>query len=354
MYEPSPILAPLLYAPALLYEAGVRARNVLYAAGWLQVRRAAAPVISIGNITLGGTGKTPLVMHVADTLRKCGATVAMLSRGYGRQGEEKTRIVAPEETVPSPALDLGDEPALVRRRIPSIWLGISADRHRAAAGILQRCKNPVFLLDDGFQHRRLHRDMDIVVLDTTQPLFQNRMFPRGSLREPLSGLRRAHVIIMNRTAGIEDSWNHLEGDLRTWAPEANVLVCRQPVETLVPYEKWRSGAASSNIGMPRSSFLAAAVGNPSRLEAGIENLGVEVSGRRIFRDHYQIGPKDWKTCAAQASRCGAEAVITTEKDAVKISGRPDFPLLIAVQKTWFEAQGELERVLKHMLELWHA
>src|SRR5262249_53976455 len=159
-----------------------RARNELYAGGWLRERRLPRPVISVGNLTLGGTGKTPLAIYLAELLRKLDAAPALLSRGYGRRSRDRIQVFGPGDEVSNLVWRAGDEPALVRRRVPAVWLGISKDRRAAGERVLEKKPDVVFILDDGFQHRKLHRDLDIVVVDRAQPLTTNRVFPRGTLR----------------------------------------------------------------------------------------------------------------------------------------------------------------------------
>jgi tetraacyldisaccharide 4'-kinase len=354
MYKPSPLLSPILVPAGFLYEAGIRVRNACYGSGLIAAQRVGAPVISIGNITLGGSGKTPLAMHLALLLQKFGATAALLSRGYGRTSTERLQVIAPGESVESPALKLGDEPALARRHIPSLWLGISANRLAAAREILRRCSNPVFLLDDGFQHRRLHRDLDMVILDATQPLLHAPVFPRGNLREPATGLRRAHLILINCAPNAGERSEALETIVQCLAPAARVFRCRQPVEALVPYRDWLSGHPCTETRSPVSVFLVAAVGNPARFEAALRNRKVEIAGRRTYRDHYRITALDWQSCAREAESLKADAIVTTEKDAIKIQKAPEFPLLIAVQKTALEREDEFERILGQVVGTAHA
>jgi tetraacyldisaccharide 4'-kinase len=262
--------------------------------------------------------------------------------------------VAPGEDVESPALTLGDEPALARRHIPSLWLGISANRLAAAREILRRCRNPVFLLDDGFQHRRLHRDLDVVMLDTTQPLLPAHVFPRGNLREPATGLRRAHLILINSPSGTDERSEALERRVRSLAPTARIFRCRQPVETLVPYPAWLSGHPGTQIQSPGNLFLVAAVANPARFEAVLRNRNLEIAGRCTYRDHHRISALEWQSCAREAKSRRADAIVTTEKDAIKIATEPDFPLLIAVQKTALDQEDELERILRRIAGRVHA
>src|SRR5262245_6288298 len=149
-------MTALLALPALLFEAAVRARNSLYTSGLRRPARLPRPVVSVGNLTIGGSGKTPFVIHVAGRVAAMGAVPAVLSRGYGRERPRSMHVVPPGGEMPGARI-IGDEPALIRRRVPAAWLGIASNRHTAGRTIAARVRNPLFILDDGFQHRRLHR-----------------------------------------------------------------------------------------------------------------------------------------------------------------------------------------------------
>ncbi|MBN1566533.1 MAG: tetraacyldisaccharide 4'-kinase [Acidobacteria bacterium] len=344
-------LAPLLFIPGLAFEALLRARCALYSYGLLTKRRLAAPVISIGNITMGGSGKTPLVIHVAQILEKLGHTPAILSRGYGRVEAGSSRIVAPTDTIPSPAIVLGDEPALIRRHVPSAYLGISRNRFLAGSLLAEKMKRTVFILDDGFQHLRLHRDLDIVIVDGSQPLASNRVFPRGTLREPLSHLRRCQAVVINESCGEEKSGGIIE-EIRQYHSTAAVFRCRQKINYFVPFSAWKEGRTDACLKktVSQPAYLAAALGNPERFERDIRGLGIPVRGKKFFRDHHRLKPGDWERCIDEARGLGAEAIIVTEKDAVKTSDPPEFSLLVSIQATEISDAKEFELMLKKCIE----
>jgi tetraacyldisaccharide 4'-kinase len=343
-------LAPALFIPGLMYEGLIRARNRLHSSGWLRRQSLPGPVISVGNITMGGTGKTPLVLFIAHALEALGFQPAILSRGYGRIEPQKCHLIAPGDVVLSPAETLGDEPALIRRRIPTAYFGIAPNRFQAGDRLAKRMLSPVFVLDDGFQHRRLARDLDIVLLDSSQPLRSNRVFPRGTLREPLSGLHRCPVLMIN-DSGNGKSPESMITEVRQYAPKAAVFTCRQGIQSLVPYPAW-AGGVGENAVPDGPVYLATAIGNPERFEWSIRELGIRTCGTKFFRDHYRLKQKDWAECVHDAKRKGAGAIVVTEKDAIKISSAPAFPLLVAVQSTAVSDPREFELVLKRCLEEW--
>jgi tetraacyldisaccharide 4'-kinase len=347
MRQTSSAFAPVLCISGLIFEALIRLRSALYAATLLPQYRLPGPVISIGNITAGGSGKTPLVIYVAQALSKLGRNPAFLSRGYGRKRSHKTWILPPGTIVHSPARILGDEPALARRYIPYAWMGISKNRFRTGVHIAQKQKDTVFLLDDGFQHRRLYRDLDIVVVDRSQPLQANRVLPRGTLREPVSELRRCHVIVINGMPGKEDAHDPLEAEIRSLHPDALIFRCTQSIRALLPFSLWKeSQDRPAPSAVACSAYLVSALGNPERFHRDVRRMGIEVRGTRSFPDHYWLEREDWLACVGEARSKSVDAIITTEKDAVKISQPPDFPLLIAIQSTEVSDARAFEQVLQ--------
>jgi tetraacyldisaccharide 4'-kinase len=341
-----PALAPVTHIASLAFEALVRIRNRLYSYSLVPRHRLMNPVISIGNITTGGSGKTPLVIYIAQVFLKLGWNPVILSRGYGRRDLSKTWILAPQNSVSSPARILGDEPALMRRHLPSIWMGISRNRFKTGASIAQRQARTIFLLDDGFQHRKLHRDLDVVIIDRTQPLKANRLLPRGTLREPPSGLRRCHVVVINGTPETADS-DSIEAEIRSLHAGSAIFHCTQTIGYLIPFHSWLENPPHHILAKtPRSAYLVSALGNPHRFHSDVRQLGIEVRGIRSYRDHYWLKREDWLACANEARNQAADAIITTEKDAVKISHPPDFPLLVSIQSTQISDADAFIRILK--------
>ena len=327
-------LAPLTVITGLAYESIVSVRNTLYNSSILRRRRLRSPVVSIGNMTTGGTGKTPLVIFTARKVAELGLIPVVLSRGYGRPDSGTSSIVNPEKNVQDPVREMGDEPALIRRHVPEAWFGISRDRYSIGKRIEQNERGMVFILDDGFQHRQLHRDVDIVVIDSMQPLASNRIFPRGSLREPLSELTRCNTIVINGTTNPDTASMSVAPEIKALAPRADIFHCEQFIEKLTPYASWKNAETQEARSTPvKSAYLVAALGNPLRFQTDVLKLGIRVSGSRFYKDHHRLQLEDWSDCAKLAYKSGAEAIITTEKDAVKISEPPDCPLLVSVQAT---------------------
>ncbi len=349
MHKMPSVLAPVLYIPGLLFEALIRARSGLYAVGLRPQHRLPGPVISVGNITMGGAGKTPLVIYVAQMLSELGANPVVLTRGYGRRNSSESLILPPGRTIASPALTLGDEPALIRRHVPSAWMGISRNRFMAGSNIAKQQTRPAFILDDGFQHRGLHRDLDIVIIDQSQPLRTNRVFPRGTLREPVSEMGRCQVIVINVQPGEVSA--PLEEEVRSLNGKAAIFHCSQTIRSMIPFPAWKENQEGCiPAGRMRSAYLVAALGNPERFQRDVQRLGIDVRGARFFSDHHQLNREEWLACRAEAQNIRVDAIITTEKDAVKISQPPDFPLMVSVQSTQISDAGAFKLALKSCIE----
>jgi len=367
MYKSTPALAPVLFIPGMIYRAGVYLRNRVFDSGLISARCLPQLTLSVGNLSMGGTGKTPFVIYLAGLVEEMGYTAAVLTRGYGRHEPGKTVIMPPGETsiLDFSASQLGDEPALIRRRLPKAWLGISNDRFYAANAIERqiepaRAARLVFILDDGFQRRDICRDLDIVMIDSSQPPDVERLFPLGALREPVAELRRADIVIINSPATADTTGTQNSSvvttreNLRKYAPEADFFHCVQRICKIIPFSDWIDYQQPSHLRepagiMPKTAFLAAAIGNPNRFKRDIQSLGIETRGCAFFKDHAVIGKKDWETCVGAARKLNAEAIIITEKDTVKISSRPDFPLLVAVQNTELLKAERFREILQSRL-----
>jgi tetraacyldisaccharide 4'-kinase len=286
--KPQPWLAPL----ATLYGAAVHAKNVCYDRGIFRQDKLRGRVVSVGNLSTGGSGKTPFVLTLAELLTNAGIAVDILSRGYGREVNVTERV---DPAPSSSAGRFGDEPLLLAR---ATSLPVYVGRSRYAAGQLAELDagpNRLHLLDDGFQHRQLYRDLDIVLLHRDD--FHARMLPAGHLREPLSALRRAHVIVLRK----EDQ--DLEEQLQPFAIHATVWHVAREVtlpSSRGPY------FAFSGIARPQDFFAAVA-------------LQRNLVGQAAFPDHHRYNPLDMALLCRQAKSAGAACFVTTEKDFVRLT-----------------------------------
>jgi tetraacyldisaccharide 4'-kinase len=342
-----PATRMLLHPPALLYRGVVHARNALYDAGWWRGRRLDCPVVSIGNLTVGGTGKTPLTSHAAAVLRDAGYRVGVLSRGYGRRGGGAAVLVSDGRTLLQDASIAGDEPYLIARDNPAVQVAVGANRE-AAARLLWRAGAPeVVLLDDGFQHRALGRDLDLLLLDAADPLGNGRMLPFGPLREPPCAVSRADAVVLTRSDG------HCPPALTTLLqrhnPEAAIFHARiEPLRFVRPDGQ----AVALNALRGFAAFALSGIARPDRFEADLERLGLRLVGTRRHPDHRRFSARDLEEAGQEARRRGAEVMVTTEKDMVRILWPPAAvpPLYALAQRLSFPSPPGLDGWLLDRLQ----
>jgi tetraacyldisaccharide 4'-kinase len=270
------------------------------------------PVISVGNLSMGGTGKTPCVLHLAGLLRAAGHTPAILTRGYGRHALAGDLAVAPGAQVSIE--ESGDEPQIfIRSGLAAV--GIGTDRARTAALLLERFPADVFLLDDGFQHTRLARDLDIVLIDALDPFGGGYVFPLGRLREPVSSLSRAGAIVITRSQ-FSDIAPAIENAVRETNP--HVPIFRSGIQP----EAWVDAASGASYPIDRTPFGTAGgfcgLGNPQSFQRTLERLGVPPAAWFEFDDHHRYRARELRSMAHQAGAAGSTALVTTEKDAVNL------------------------------------
>ncbi|MEM7453198.1 MAG: tetraacyldisaccharide 4'-kinase [Planctomycetota bacterium] len=285
------------------YRLAITRRNKKFDSGQ-DVNRVDVPVISIGNITTGGTGKTPMVIYVAKLLRSMGLRVAIVSRGYGRdEGSQATRSV-------------NDEALELEHRLPDVPHLQDPDRSRIAAIAIEELESQVILMDDGFQHRRLHRDLDIVLIDALVPFGYGRLLPRGLLREPLSSFARADVIVVTRCDAVDDSaLSLLKTKLKSHNSGAVIAAARTVHGGWIQFDNERS-IAGPEAGSKVFAFCA--IGNPAGFRHSLEQTGVEVCGFREFPDHHNFSRDELEQVTADAKSSGAESIVCTHKDLVKV------------------------------------
>jgi tetraacyldisaccharide 4'-kinase len=306
--------APLL-APALLFRAAAAVRNALYDAGILRAARAGVPVVSIGNVAVGGAGKTPATIAVARRLLGRGRRVAILSRGYGAAGAGP-RVVSDGTRLLLDAAEGGDEPVLVARRLPGTPVLCGPRRADLARAAVRDHGAEALLLDDGFQHRALARDLDVVVLDAANPFGNGRLLPAGPNREPRSALRRAGLVWLSRVDQADG--DRLDG-LRALARGETG---RDPVESRHAPVGLVDGALAPAGGVEglrgRRVLLLAGIARPGGFRRTLADLGAEVAAEAVFPDHHQFSPADLDVARRTADAARCELVVTTEKDAVRL------------------------------------
>jgi tetraacyldisaccharide 4'-kinase len=323
-----PLLLRLLLWPlSLVYGGHVRVRAWLYKKGWLKQKHLRGKVISVGNLTVGGTGKTPMVLWLAEHFLGEGKRVAILSRGYRGAG------------------GTSDEVELMKHRLQGrVAFGVGKDRFAEGLRIEQQQPIDVFLLDDGFQHLPLGRNLDIVMLDGSRKLRDQWLLPSGVLREPISACRRADILVVTRKTERPD----IEaGDAHKYS-----ICYAQP--RLLGFRRHGEQSAllyASEIG--HGPFFAfCGIGNPQAFFNDLSHWHVPVAGQSIFRDHHRYTASDLRRLEESAQSAGAIAFVTTEKDAENLGGvgTPALPIFVAAIDFVLTAESEFIAALERKLQ----
>ena len=314
-----------------LYSAAIRLRSFLYSKGIPKQHRLPAPVISVGNLTLGGTGKTPLVQYIAKKLIQRGLKPAILSRGYGGKAHAQINIVSDGKNILLDAAYSGDEPRLLAENLPGVPILTGNKRAVTGQHAIKKLGANVIVLDDGFQHLGVQRDIDLVLFDADTLLGTNRVLPGGDLREPLAALQRAHgFIITGLTANNSKRVQAFQQFLNQRFPDTPIFTAHyQPLSVL------KKGLAQTVSTIPAAEaagmFLYGFCGiaNPASFEQLLIQEKYNIVDFKSFRDHYFYSKRDIQELREQARKIGAEALITTAKDFVKLKSLFlfDFPIL---------------------------
>jgi len=302
-----------------LFGAVARLRAAAYRRGVLSRTRLEGPVVSVGNLSVGGSGKTPLVRHVAQLLRAAGHDVAVLSRGYGGRFRGEALLVSDGASVLADADLAGDEPVMLARALPGVVVAVGPRRDAVGRFVEARFGPRVHVLDDGFQHLRLERDLDLVCLDVRD--LDDRPLPAGRLREPKDALGRADLVLLTRLeAASEEEIHSLESRL---GPDRTHRVERRA-------SGWTT-LDGSPVPTPGRVFLFAGIARPERFAHDANASGASVVGESFFPDHHRYRDGEVESLAARARAAGAEVLATTEKDAVRLASRrlgTDMPLVV--------------------------
>ena len=292
------------------YRLGVRWRNRQFDSGRREVHRVDVPVISVGNLTAGGTGKTPMVEWLARWFRERGVRVALISRGYGAEAGSRN-----------------DEALELEQKLPDVPHLQNPDRVEAARTAIEELETQLIILDDAFQHRRIHRDLNIVLIDALEPFGYGHLLPRGLLREPVANLKRADVIALSRSDAVDEATRAaIRAKAMKHAPKSawlEVIHCPQSLLSSAGKET----AIDSLKGQRIAAFCG--IGNPAGFRHTLDELGAEVAGFREFPDHHAYQRGDIDDLSSWASDLRATAILCTHKDLVKVGVEQlgDCPLL---------------------------
>jgi len=337
----------LLWLPAKLYELAVRLRVAAYETDYLTQRKLDATVISVGNLTLGGAGKTPMVDYIARYLQSEGHSVAILTRGYAR-GSSGRRVLnnpSAESFAAGSYREFGDEPLMLARTLPDIPIVVDKDRYKAGRWVESELGSEVLVLDDGYQHLALARDLNILLIDATDTLGGFEMLPFGRLREPLYGIKRADAIIITRADRPFDQ-GQTQAIIKYYCgdkvPVMHFYSTISKLRHLATGEVYDSrDLAGWNVA------LACGIGNPKAFAEDILQIGINIVSEEFFGDHHAFRQEDLDRITRRAQEAGADAIVTTEKDAVRLEGltHGDVPIYAAQ----LEIQSDDEVRLKSLL-----
>jgi tetraacyldisaccharide 4'-kinase len=334
-----PTVTAALSVLSLGYRLALALRERAY--GWrlLGTGRLPCPVVSVGNITLGGSGKTPMVELVARGLRELGAAPAVVSRGYGRD-TRGVHVVADRTGVMLDARAGGDEPVLLAERLPGTPVIVGENRFEAGRVATERCGATAIVLDDGFQHRTVVKDLEIVVVNGRSPWGNGRLFPRGMLREPLSALRRADLVVVTNSSD-SASLEEATRAIRRQNERAPVLSAAYEVVDAQEMGAGRRVGADELCGRRLLAF--AGLGSPRGFAETLTAAGVRVADLVEYPDHHWFAEGDLGDLAQQARAIGAEGLITTDKDWVRLRGRalPLVPLWVLSVRLQLESGWEV-------------
>jgi tetraacyldisaccharide 4'-kinase len=309
------ILAPLGW----LYGRLIQLRNALYDRGIFKSHDLGVNTISVGNITTGGTGKTPLVAYISRVLAKRGEKVCILTRGYGRNHPKQKVLVSDAANIYADVREAGDEAfELARSLLGKAAVIADADRVSGAEWARRDLSPTVFVLDDGFQHRIAKRDTDIVCIDATNP-FGGGMLPSGQLREPRSCLTRANMFVITRSELVDtDRLSTLRAELGRLNPRAAVFQTSTVIEKIVRLAEFQ--AEMTVVREVCRALAFCGLGNPQSFFSRMKLEGIELIGEESFPDHHYYTQRDAAHLDRLGAKLGAECLITTAKDAVKLDG----------------------------------
>ncbi|MBU1949237.1 MAG: tetraacyldisaccharide 4'-kinase [Candidatus Eisenbacteria bacterium] len=292
-----------------LYGLAVRCRNQGYDREWFRIRWIPRPTLSVGGLIAGGVGKTPAVMLIAETLLQMGRSPLILLRGYGAP-QAPGAPVPVDPFLPGIWKTAGDEASLLARRCPQAVVIAHSDRYRSAAWAVEHLSFDTVLLDDGFQHRRLGRDLDLVCLDAARPLGAGCLLPQGDLREPPQGLRRAGGFLLSRSSEERTSF---QKDL---LPEAPVMrMVWRLADELTPLAGGPVVSPADLRG--KRTGVVAGIGRPHRFQRDIESLGFNIVWSWSLPDHEPLSGRDVETIKAARKKNDVDLILITEKDAVR-------------------------------------
>ncbi len=303
----------LLYPVSIIYACISYVRNLFYDVGLSRPKKLSVPVISVGNITTGGTGKTPAVAYIARMLQADGNRVGIISRGYKRSTRGYI-VVADGEHILVDAKSGGDEPVMLAHAVQGAVVAIHEKRARGGKFMIEDYGVDVIIMDDGFQHRSLHRDLDIVLINASRSDHLRAHLPVGRLRESLQSLRRSHIVVITKLND-DTLFESMEKLVHRYAP---VPVLGSRIEPLTCIDVVRNVDVPIENVVSKTAYLFSGIAHPDEFRKTVHDTGVTIHGVRWFTDHYRFTDKDINTLLDEAKKSGADMLLTTEKDATRL------------------------------------
>ncbi len=344
------ILMGILYLLSLVYRGLVNFKLALFKLGVFRTRSLDCFVISLGNITVGGTGKTPTAQRLARDIRDMGYRVVILNRGYRAKWHGKVGIVSDGSNLHMSAAEAGDEAFMLAKHLPEVPVLIGAERAETGRYAIEHFGAEVAILDDGYQHWQLARDMDIILIDAVNVFGNGYMLPRGTLREPMPHLNRSHVCLMTKVdQAAAGSREYIRETMESYNPEAKIVESIHQPRCFIPLPDWYVDIAGDGIPVTEMKgkriVAVSAIGNPASFEQTLEDLGTEIIESLRYPDHHDYTMQEMQDVLRRAESQGAEAIVITEKDAVKIpaeviQSRWPIPVYVICVEVNFQEGGE--------------
>ena len=351
----------LLRLASLLYEWGVNMKLALYRWGFLKQHALPCKVISLGNITVGGTGKTPTAQRLARLIRDMGYRVVILNRGYRAAWRGDIGLVSDGSKIYMTANEAGDEAYLLAKSLPGIPIVIGKKRAISGEYAIKKLGAEVIILDDAYQHWQLARDLDIVLIDSLNKFGNNFLLPRGTLREPLTNLDRAQAFLLTKVDQTTDeAVGSIRNTLTVYNNKALIVESIHRPRWFIEIENWYKGVRDTGVSLEtvqgHAVVAISAIGNPSSFEQTIADIGVNVIDSARFPDHHHYTMSEMQEVMEQAVEKGAAALVTTEKDAVKIpsefihSDRPLPLYVLGIEVRFLDGYDEFMALIETTLK----
>jgi len=303
----------------MIYLSFVIIRNFLYDIKLFKSTKLPCKIISVGNITVGGTGKTPTVIAIAKFLQQQNRSVAVLSRGYGRESSG-TQVVTDGKTNFANWKTVGDEPTLMAKYLSDIPIVVDENRIRGGKYLIDKFNPEIIILDDGFQHRKIHRDVDIVLINSNLSKFNNRIYGFRNFREPWTSLKRAHLLLLTKSAFVAPS-NKLLAKLNT----IDLPIFKTNINPSLYLLDNTNNKVNLDCFSGKKALLFSGVGDPESFQKIVQNLNIRILASINFRDHKNYSTSDMKKIKDKFNSVGADVILTTEKDFLKIA-EVDIPI----------------------------